>query len=252
MATTEPLPGYEFPSGKLAKLKDANKIPLVLVACGSFSPITNLHLRMFEMIRDHVRFQATNFEVVGGMFSPVGDAYKKAGLAPGEDRLNMCKLATSNSSWIAVDDYEVLNTAYVPTANVLDHFDHEINAKLGGVECENGEKKRCQVSLIAGADLIETMSAPGVWAEKDLDRILSRDVFIVERSGTDTSAALKSLERWRERIYVVQQLVSNDISSTKIRLFLKRDMSIRWLVPDAVEAYIQEHGLFRDESADKE
>lgn len=39
---------YVFPRHKLKKsLDDATKIPLVIVACGSFSPITYLHLRMF-------------------------------------------------------------------------------------------------------------------------------------------------------------------------------------------------------------
>lgn len=31
---------------------------------GSFNPITFLHLRMFEMAHDHIRF-STDFEVVG-------------------------------------------------------------------------------------------------------------------------------------------------------------------------------------------
>lgn len=44
------------------------------------SPITYLHLRMFEMAADFAKFN-TEFEVLGGYLSPVGDAYKKAGLA---------------------------------------------------------------------------------------------------------------------------------------------------------------------------
>lgn len=37
-----------------------------------------------------------------------------------------------------------------------------------------------------------------------------------------------------DRRSVIHQLVKNDVSSTRIRLFLKRDMSIRYLVPEAV------------------
>jgi nicotinamide mononucleotide adenylyltransferase len=78
--------GYSFPDSKLkTTLKDSSKTPLVLVACGSFSPITYLHLRMFEMASDFVRLH-TRFEVVGGYLSPVSDAYKKAGLAVAEHR----------------------------------------------------------------------------------------------------------------------------------------------------------------------
>lgn len=64
---------------------DGNKIPLVLIACGSFSPITYLHLRMFELGADFAKFNS-DFEVMGGYFSPVSDAYKKAGLASAQHR----------------------------------------------------------------------------------------------------------------------------------------------------------------------
>lgn len=73
-------PGYSFAHHRLAPtLRDASKTPVVLVACGSFSPVTYLHLRMFEMAIDYVR-QNTEFEIVGGYLSPVSDMYKKPGL----------------------------------------------------------------------------------------------------------------------------------------------------------------------------
>lgn len=51
------VPEYRFPTNKLRRgpLKEG-KTPLALVACGSFSPVTFLHLRMFEMAYDFVRF----------------------------------------------------------------------------------------------------------------------------------------------------------------------------------------------------
>ena len=78
--------GYAFPDYKLKKvMDDATKTPLVLVACGAFSPVTYLHLRMSEMVADYVR-QNTDFEVVGEYLSPVSDAYKKKGLANAKHR----------------------------------------------------------------------------------------------------------------------------------------------------------------------
>lgn len=32
----------------------ARRVPLVLLACGSFNPITNQHMRLFELARDHM------------------------------------------------------------------------------------------------------------------------------------------------------------------------------------------------------
>lgn len=78
---------YSFPNDRLKKvMDDPSKTPLLLVACGSFSPITYLHLRMFEMAADFVKF-STKFELIGGYLSPVSDAYRKAGLASASHRL---------------------------------------------------------------------------------------------------------------------------------------------------------------------
>lgn len=259
------LENYTFPRERLKKrLSSPAKQPLVLVSCGSFSPPTNLHLRMFEEAADYCEFE-TDFEVVGGFFSPVGDAYKKAGLASAQDRINMTRIAVEDSStWIGVDPWEPLHKEYLPTVKVLDHFDHELNAVMGGIENENGDKKRIHVALLAGADLIQTMSTPGLWASEDLSRILGHyGAFILERSGTDigtisqpcpkgvyllaTDDALVSLRQWRESIRVIPQLIQNDVSSTKIRLFRKRGKSIRYYIPDKVVDYIYEHGLYSDD-----
>jgi len=121
---------------------------------------------------------------------------------------------------------------------------------LGGVETPEGGRKPVQISLLAGADLIQTMSSPGVWSDKDLDHILGRyGTFIVERTGTDIDDALSNLQQWKDKIYVIQQLIQNDVSSTKIRLFLRREMSVQYLIPAPVIEYIEEHGLYEEEGA---
>ena len=174
---------YTFPTERLKRtLNDSSRTPLVLIACGSFSPLTFLHLRMFEMAADFARFNS-NFEVCGAYLSAVGDAYKKNGLAKAEHRINMCNLAVEQSSWISVDPWEALHEEYLETAKVLDHFNHEINVVRGGIETSDGQKKKARIALLAGADLIQTMSTPGVWAAKDIDYILSNfGAFIVEVS----------------------------------------------------------------------
>ncbi|KAF2676187.1 nicotinamide mononucleotide adenylyltransferase 1 [Lentithecium fluviatile CBS 122367] len=248
-ANTMSLDSYKFPSERLKKtLSSPNKKPLVLVSCGSFSPPTNLHLRMFEEAADYCEFE-TDYEVVGGFFSPVGDAYKKAGLAPAHHRINMTRIAVRDSStWIGVDPWEPLHKEYLPTVKVLDHFNYELNDIMGGIETESGEKKRIHVALLAGADLIQTMSTPGLWAPEDLNRILGHyGAFILERSGTDIDDALLTLQQYRDNIRVIPQLIQNDVSSTKIRLFRKRGKSIRYYIPDKVVDYIYEHGLYADD-----
>jgi nicotinamide mononucleotide adenylyltransferase len=66
-----------------------------------------------------------------------------------------------------VDPWEAFQS-YQRTAVVLDHFDYEINTILGGVFTEEGEQRNVRVMLLAGSDLISTMSEPGVWSYADV------------------------------------------------------------------------------------
>lgn len=243
------LEDYEFPAHRLQKkLRNPNKLPLVIVACGSFSPITYLHLRMFEMALDAISEQ-TRFEVVGGYYSPVSDNYQKPGLAPSHHRVRMCELACERtSSWLMVDAWESLQPAYTRTAKVLDHFNDEINVKRGGILTATGAKAGVKIMLLAGGDLIESMGEPNVWADSDLHHILGNyGCLIVERTGSDVRSFLLShdiMYEHRRNVLVIKQLIYNDISSTKVRLFIRRGMSVQYLLPNSVIRYIQEHGLY--------
>jgi len=242
-------PNYSFPVHRLSRvLRDSTKQPVVLVACGSFSPVTYLHLRMFEMAVDYVRHQ-TDYEIVGGYLSPVSDMYKKPGLLSAKHRVHMCNLAAEEtSSWLMVDTWEAFQS-YQRTAVVLDHFDHEINTVFGGIATQDGDMRPARIMLLAGSDLIATMSEPGVWSDADLDHILGKyGCFIVERAGADMDQATDSLARWRHNIHLIPQLIQNDVSSTKVRLFLRRGMSIKYLLPAPVVSYIEENGLYKEEA----
>ena len=81
-----------------------------------------------------------------------------------------------------------------------------------------------------------------------LDHILGRyGTFIVERAGSDLDQAIDSLARWRHNIHLIHQLVQNDVSSTKVRLFLRRGLSVRYLLPSPVVDYIEQRGLYMDD-----
>ena len=79
--------------------------------------------------------------------SPVSSAYKKEGLVAADARVKMCSLATQGHQWLSVDNFEALNPKYVPTAQCLDHFHHELNL-LGGIEAADGQRKPIRVALL--------------------------------------------------------------------------------------------------------
>lgn len=69
----------------------------------------------------------------------------------------MCELASEASNWLMVDPWEAIQPQYMPTAQVLDHFEHEINDVLGGAVRPDGTTAHVRIVLLAGADLIQTM-----------------------------------------------------------------------------------------------
>ncbi|XP_067395046.1 uncharacterized protein [Emydura macquarii macquarii] len=101
-----------------------SRIPLVLLACGSFNPITNMHMRLFELARDHLH-QTGRYQVMEGIISPVSDKYGKKGLASAQHRIAMAQLALETSDWIRVDQWESEQEKWTETIKVLRHHYNE-------------------------------------------------------------------------------------------------------------------------------
>jgi len=202
------------------------------------------------MAKDQV-IEEGKYELLGGYYSPVSDYYKKEGLAKATHRVRMCELAVEKTStWLMVDAWESLQDAYQRTAVVLDHFHEELNGGAdGGVLLSDGSRRRIRIMLLAGGDLIQSMGEPGVWAEADLHHILGRyGCMIVERTGADVWSFLLShdiLWTYRRNLHVVTQVIYDDVSSSKIRLFVRRGKSIRYLLPQSVVRYMAENQLYR-------
>ncbi|CAJ1085412.1 nicotinamide/nicotinic acid mononucleotide adenylyltransferase 1-like [Xyrichtys novacula] len=253
--------------------QDVTKV--VLLACGSFNPITNMHLRMFELARDHLE-DTGQYRVVKGIISPVGDGYKKKGLIEACHRLAMVRLATEDSDWITVDAWETLQPEWVETAKVVRHHFDEIftvEENIDDVDTVKYPKKRrieennfegssvykrrdaTQLMLLCGADVLESFGIPNLWKQEDIDEIVGRyGLVCITRSGNDPHKFIHqsdTLWKYRKNIHVVPEWVTNEISATQVRRALRRGRSVRYLLPDRVVHYIQENGLYSAESEQK-
>ncbi|XP_029361279.1 nicotinamide/nicotinic acid mononucleotide adenylyltransferase 1 [Echeneis naucrates] len=249
--------------------------PVVLLACGSFNPITNMHLRMFELARDHLE-DSGRYRVVKGIISPVGDGYKKKGLIEACHRLQMARLATENSDWITVDSWESLQSEWVETAKVIRHHYEELlaaQADSNDVDTVKHTKKRRmdenyfessshqkrrdgpQLMLLCGADVLESFGVPNLWRQEDITEIVGRyGLACITRSGCDPHKFIHQsdvLWRHRKNIHIIHEWVANEISATHVRRALRRGRSVRYLLPDAVLQYIQECDLYSDVSEQK-
>jgi hypothetical protein len=96
-------------------------------------------------------------------------------------------------------------------------------------------------SLSSGLELMLTM--------------LLRIFNLIRRISTCVHSELLKILTSKQRsvltklLQVIAQLIQNDVSSTKIRLFLRREMSVQYLIPAPVIEYINEHGLYEDDGA---
>ncbi|MFT7804397.1 nicotinamide/nicotinic acid mononucleotide adenylyltransferase 1 [Arapaima gigas] len=250
---------------------------VVLLSCGSFNPITNMHLRMFELARDYLQ-DTGKYCVVKGIISPVGDAYKKKGLIEALHRIKMARLATETSDWIEVDGWESEQPEWLETAKVMRHHYKELVCAEPNVEevdtvragrkrkyketdssCEDLSSKHCRADsprlmMLCGADVLESFAVPGLWKLEDLEEIASNGLVCMTRSGNDAEAFIyRSDLLWRHRhdIHVVREWVTNDVSATQVRRALRRGQSVRYLLPDAVLTYIQENSLYTSESEER-
>ncbi|XP_063737989.1 nicotinamide/nicotinic acid mononucleotide adenylyltransferase 1 [Eleginops maclovinus] len=251
-----------------------NLTKVVLLACGSFNPITNMHLRMFELARDHLE-DTGQYRVMKGIISPVGDAYKKKGLIEARHRLEMARLSTDSSDWITFDPWESLQPEWVETAKVVRHYYKEMleaeqntddvdtvkHAKKRRIEenrfggSSHHKKDGLQLMLLCGADVLESFGVPNLWKQEDIVEIVGRyGLVCVTRSGSDPHKFIHQsdmLWKYRQNIHVVCEWVTNEISATQVRRSLRRGRSVRYLLPDSVVHYIQEHGLYSTESEQK-
>ncbi|KAM4609938.1 nicotinamide/nicotinic acid mononucleotide adenylyltransferase 1-like [Polymixia lowei] len=255
------------------EIQDVTKV--VLLACGSFNPITNMHLRMFELARDYLE-DTGQYRVVRGIISPVGDGYKKKGLIEAHHRVEMARLATDNSDWIRVDSWESLQPDWVETAKVVRrHYGDLVAAEQNSDEVDTVKytKKRrieessfegssyCvrkdvpQLMLLCGADVLESFGIPNLWKQEDITEIAGRyGMVCITRSGNDPHKFIQqsdTLWKHRKKIHVVREWVTNEISATHVRRALRRGQSVRYLLPEPVVQYIKEHNLYSAESEQK-
>eukprot|EP00771_Trimastix_marina_P002376 gnl/Trimastix_PCT/3506.p1 GENE.gnl/Trimastix_PCT/3506~~gnl/Trimastix_PCT/3506.p1 ORF type:complete len:232 (+),score=23.96 gnl/Trimastix_PCT/3506:37-732(+) len=213
-----------------------SRAPIVLVCCGSFSPPTFSHLRIFETARNHLK---RDFNVIGGLFSPVADRYEKKDLAPSVHRLAMLRLAVADSEWIDVDDWECKQPQYTRTANVLESIHHRVN--------DHFHRGDIGVRLVCGADLVESMSRPAVWPLDLLRKLLGFGVVVLGRDGCDTPALIAAcdyLNEMKDQFTLVPPEFRFDVSSSFIRTTLRACGSVRYLVPREVIEYIRSHQLY--------
>uniref|UniRef100_A0A1I8F4D3 Nicotinamide-nucleotide adenylyltransferase n=1 Tax=Macrostomum lignano TaxID=282301 RepID=A0A1I8F4D3_9PLAT len=251
---------------------------VLLVACGSFNPVTNMHLRMFELARDALT-RTGRFRVLGGLVSPVSDAYSQVaqleGLAAVNHRLEMIRLALQPPSregpaaWVRLARWEAGLADWTPTRRVLDHYQAVMDCRpvQQGAEVQAGATAGASAAtaaaagaatdpltvahpmLLCGSDMLKSFAVPGLWTNDDLVKIL-RDyglIVITKPSCNPQQIIFENdlLNTYEQNIALVTEWTVNELSSAFVRRALRRRESVRYLLPDPVIEYIYRNALYQ-------
>jgi nicotinate-nucleotide adenylyltransferase len=186
---------------------------------GTFDPIHHGHLVAAEEVRYAFRLDKV-------VFVPAGRPWQKdeRGVTPAELRYEMTKRAVEGEPSFEVSRMEIDRSG--PT--------YTIDTLRGYRACA----PQAELFFITGADAISQILS---W--KDADDALELATFVaVTRPAHDLG---EIGPRVRERVEILE-IPALAISSTDIRRRVAEGRPVRYLVPDAVGRFIDEHGLYRD------
>jgi|SRR5579872_1430577 len=192
---------------------------------GTFDPVHNGHLLLAEQCREQCRLDQV-------WFVPAGVPPHKLActLASGKARAEMLELAVAGHDSLRVDRRE------------LDRDDPCYTVEtLAGIKAEDPTR---ELFFLMGADSLAEFPT---WREPR--RIVElAQLAVVNRGGAaavDPAPVQVMLgESLAARIHFVA-ISGVDFSSSEVRRRIAEHKSVRFMVPRAVECYIQTHGLYR-------
>lgn len=198
---------------------------------GTFDPIHLGHLIIAEQARDQYGLDQV-------LLIPSGHSYFKDNRAqkvlPAQTRLEMTRKAVSDYAPFEVSDIEVLRSGNT--------FTYETLEELADLYPE------AELYFIVGADTVCSMST---WREPARIFAACTILAAMREDQVDPDRfeeGIRDLEnRFQARIRTIS-IPNIGISSTQIRDRAGNGKSIHYLVPNALESYIIENGIYRTDS----
>jgi nicotinate-nucleotide adenylyltransferase len=178
---------------------------------GSFDPIHHGHLIAAAALAEELALDEVRLVVAREQPLKQGRH-----AAPAEDRAAMVALGVAGHERLRADRSELARPGPSYMVDTLKAF------RTGRPDAE--------LVLLLGADAAATLSA---WRSPGEVRALAR-VEVFARGGSDGGPG-------------VPQVPRVEISSSAIRERVRQGRSIRYWVPEAVAAYIADHGLYRED-----
>lgn len=196
---------------------------------GTFDPIHRGHVLLGVYARQQ-------FDLDEIWFLPAGMPYFKEGkkVSPAADRLAMTRRALDGLDWARVCDMELRREGRTYTCETVE----ELNAAF----------PQHEFSFIFGADCLDQLDS---W--RSPERILAgaRIIAASRGSGADHEAMERKAAALMERFggeICVMPFLELDVSSTLVRERMRNGKDVSDLLPEAVAAYAERQGLYRDDA----
>ena len=192
---------------------------------GTFDPVHLGHL----IIAGEAAEQLSLDRVV---FVPAGNPWFKEGnyITPASARLEMLRLAVESNPLFCIDTQELERDGPTYTVDTLE----ELRNRLGG---------DVELYFIIGLDAVAELAR---W--KKPERIVELCRFAAMRRPGYTRLEAQALDEVvpgvGERVCPIEN-IQVEISSSDIRRRVQEGLSIRYLVPEPVERYIRDKGIYR-------
>lgn len=208
---------------------------MIAILGGSFDPVHIGHLRVAIEVRD--RLQPEQVRLI-----PCGQPPHRSNFfATADQRLQMLECAVSREQGLSVDDRELRLSRISYTVSTLSDLRRELGDD--------------PIGLIVGADAFQQLNT---WFEWTCLFELAH-IIVVHRPGytlTDNPEvtgytsqrkveSLHQLKRQSSGLVLFLEIPALDVSSTRVRQMVLKGRSIRYLVPDLVYDWIQEHQIYQ-------
>jgi nicotinate-nucleotide adenylyltransferase len=204
------------------------RVDRFLLFGGSFDPIHHGHLIVS-------RFVAEQLDIPRVVLVPSARPPHKPDrcLAPAAERLAMCRLAVAGDPQFEVSDWEISQPGPNYTLHTVEHYRSVSSA---GTE----------LHWLVGMDSLRELST---WYEAG--KLVERCTIVsTARPGFPRPAAAELAAGFvpAQVEKLLQHIVEGprvDIAGTDIRARVRAGLSIRYLVPEPVLRYVEEHALYR-------